>query len=73
MDNPFAGELRKYNANTIYKPVPYTRNLSPLVNFIYQIRSDILFSTEYRYLKTTVLDGGSYNAYQINMSLGYIF
>jgi hypothetical protein len=72
-DNPFAGELRKYNANTIYLPVPYTRNLSPLVNFIYQIRSDILFSTEYHYMKTTVLDGGSFNAYQINMSLGYIF
>ena len=32
-------------------PESYTRNLSPLVNFIYQIRSDILFSTEYRYLQ----------------------
>ncbi len=36
--------------HTIY-PGSYTRNLSPLVNFIYQIRSDILFSTEYRYMK----------------------
>ena len=41
-------------------PGPYTRNLSPLVNFIYQIRSDILFSTEYRYLNSTVLDSGSF-------------
>jgi len=71
-DNPFAGELRQYNANTIY-PGSYTRNLSPLVNFIYQIRSDILVSTEYRFLKSSVLDSGSYKATQVNLSLGYIF
>ena len=71
-DNPFANEFRQYNANTIY-PGSYTRNLSPLVNFIYQIRSDILFSTEYRYLNSTVLDSGSNSANQINLSLGYIF
>ena len=71
-DNPFAGELRQYNANTIY-PGSLTRNLSPLVNFIYQIRSDILFSTEYRYLKTSVLDSASNSANHINFSLGYIF
>lgn len=71
-DNPFAGELRRYNATTIY-PEAYTRNLSPLVNFIYQIRSDILFSTEYRYLKSTVLDSGSISASHINLSLGYVF
>jgi hypothetical protein len=72
-DNPFAGELRRFNANTIYLPETYTRNLSPLVNFIYQIRSDILFSTEYRYLNSTVLDSGSDRAHHINFSLGYIF
>jgi hypothetical protein len=71
-DNPFAGELRMYNATTIY-PGAYTRNLSPLVNFIYQIRSDILVSSEYRYLKSTVLDSGSNSANHINLSLGYIF
>jgi hypothetical protein len=73
-DNPFADELRQYNTytSTIY-PSPYTRNLSPLVNFIYQIRSDILFSAEYRYLKSTVLDNGSLNANHVNLSLGYIF
>jgi hypothetical protein len=71
-DNPFAREFRLYNANTLY-PGLYTRNLSPLVNFIYQIRSDILFSTEYRYLNSTVLDSGSNSAHQINLSLGYIF
>jgi hypothetical protein len=71
-DNPFAGELRLYNANTIY-PGAYTRNLSPFVNFIYQIRSDILFSTEYRYFRSTVLDSGSLGASHVSLSLGYIF
>jgi hypothetical protein len=71
-DNPFAGELRRFSANTIY-PDSYTRNLSPLANFIYQIRSDILVSMEYRYLKSTVLDSGSFSAHHINLSLGYIF
>jgi hypothetical protein len=71
-DNPFAGELRRYNDHTIY-PEAYTRNLSPFVNFIYQIRSDILFSTEYRYLNSSVLDGGSFSASHINLTLGYIF
>ena len=71
-DNPFASELRLYNADTIY-PGAYTRNLSPLVNFIYQIRSDILVSVEYRYLRSTVLDSGSVSANHLNLSLGYIF
>ena len=74
LDNPFASELREYNSNTLHiYPGSYTRNLSPMVNFIYQIRSDILFSTEYRHLNSTVLDSGSFGANHINLSLGYIF
>jgi len=72
IDNPFAGELRRYTANPMYLGA-YTRNLSPLVNFIYQVRSDILFSTEFRRLQTTILDSGSNKANLINLSLGYIF
>jgi hypothetical protein len=72
LDNPFAGELRSYNSNPIYLN-SYSRNLSPLVNFIYQMRSDVLFSTEYRRLQTSVLDSGSNSANHVNLSLGYIF
>jgi hypothetical protein len=72
LDNPFANELRNSKSNLIY-PDLYSRNLSPLVNFIYQVRSDVLFSTEYRRLQTTVLDGGSNRANHVNLSLGYIF
>jgi len=72
LDNPFANELRSFISNPIYLG-SYTRNLSPLVNFIYQVRSDILFSTEYRRLQTTILDSGTVKANLINLSLGYIF
>jgi hypothetical protein len=72
IDSPFAGELRKFNANSIYGGA-YTRNLSPMVNFIYQIRSDILISTEYRWLNSSILDAGSNHASHINLSLGYLF
>jgi len=68
VDNPYAHELRLYST-----PGAYTRNFTPMLNFIYQLRSDILFSTEYRYLKTAVLDGGSTSANHVNFSLGYIF
>ena len=72
-DNPFARELRQSNTLGLYPDGAYTRNWSPFVNFIYQIRSDVLFSTEYRYLNSTILDSGSVGANQVNLSLGYIF
>lgn len=72
LDNPFASEIRQYQANSIY-PASYSRNLTPLVNFIYQVRSDVLFSLEYRHMQTAVLDSGSNSANHINLSLGYIF
>jgi hypothetical protein len=72
IDNPFTHELRNFDANPVYLG-SYTRNLSPLVNFIYQLRSDILFSTEFRRLQTTVLDNNTFNGNHINFSLGYIF
>jgi hypothetical protein len=72
VDNPFASELRLNKANSIY-PEIYTRNLSPLLNFIYQIRSDVLVSMEYRWLQTSVLGSNPNSAGQINLSMGYIF
>jgi hypothetical protein len=72
LDNPFAAEMRLYQPNSIY-PNLFSRNLSPFVNFIYQVRSDVLFSIEYRHLQTSVLDNGSNSANHANLSLGYIF
>jgi len=72
LDSPFAGELRSYQLNSFYEST-FTRNISPMINFIYQIRSDILFSTEYRRLQTTVLDSGTNSANHLNFSVGYVF
>jgi len=73
LDNPFAGELREYTGNTALYPVPLSKNESGLVNFIYQPRSDIVFSLEYRRLKTFTLDSSPNSANVVNLSVGYIF
>jgi len=72
-DNPYAGDIRENGGNTNYYPVPLSRNQSGLVNFIYQPRSDIVFSLEYRRLKTFALDSGANSANLFNLSVGYIF
>jgi hypothetical protein len=73
IDNPFAAELRRFPGNTSYYGVSLSKNVSPFVNFIYQLRSNVLTSVEYRYLKTYQLDDMPYSAHLINISLGYIF
>jgi hypothetical protein len=73
-DNPFASELRAFPASTVYYDgSSLSRNLSPFVNFIYRVRSDVLFSGEYRRLQTYTLDSNPSTANQIGVSLGYVF
>jgi hypothetical protein len=72
-DNPYASDLRTLGGNTTYYPVPLSKNQSGFVNFIYQPRSDIVFSFEYRRLKTVMLDSNSHSADLVNISVGYIF
>ena len=73
VDSPFASELRKFGGNAYYEGLNFSRNLTPFVNFLYQPRSDVVFSTEYRRLNTTVLDNGKNVANQVNFSVGYLF
>jgi hypothetical protein len=49
------------------------RNRSSFVNFIYRPRSDLLFSTEYRRLRTWDIRGGSQTADHVNLSMGILF
>lgn len=72
-DDPFAGELRRFPATAYYYGSSLSRNLSPFVNFIYHVRSDVLFSVEYRRLQTYSLDHSPFNANQTGISLGYLF
>jgi len=72
-DNPFAGELRRFPGSPSYFGESLARNLTPFVNFIYQPRSDVLFSVEYRRLQTYMLDSSPNTANHIAASVGYIF
>jgi outer membrane murein-binding lipoprotein Lpp len=72
-DNPFTGELRLFPASANYYGSLFSRNQSPFVNFIYRVRSDILFSIEYRRLQTYSLDSNPNTANQTGISLGYLF
>jgi regulator of replication initiation timing len=72
-DNPFASELRAFPATALYYGTLLSRNRSPFLNFVYRVRSDVLFSVEYRHLQTYSLDSGSNKANQIGLNLGYAF
>jgi hypothetical protein len=72
-DNPFAPELRRGSGDAGYLGVVVSRNFSPFVNFIYTVRSDVLFSLEYRQLRTFQLDEAVVSAHQVNVSMGYLF
>jgi hypothetical protein len=68
-DNPQARELR-----VITEPqAALARNQSGFVNFIYQPRSDLLFSMEYRRLRTFYTPDDRETAGHINLSVGVLF
>jgi hypothetical protein len=72
-DNPFANELREYPASTYYYGSLHSRNITGFANFIYHVRSNVLFSVEYRRIQTYNLDSNVDTANQIGLSVGYIF
>jgi hypothetical protein len=72
-DQPFASELRLFPASALYYGYSISRNQSPFVNFIYRVRSDVLFSVEYRRLQTTSMNSGANIANRLIVSLGYAF
>src|ERR1700688_4160416 len=72
-DVPFASELKRFPASALYYGYSISRNQSPFVNFIYRMRSDVLFSMEYKRLQTNPLNSNAYIANQVIMSLGNAF
>jgi hypothetical protein len=73
IDNPFAGDFRAIPGGFVNYHDALALNRSALVNFIYRPRSNLLFSTEYRHLRTNQLDNGPYTAEQVNMMMGILF
>jgi len=73
LDNAFAADVRAYLGGQSYFDSLLTQNRGTLVNFIYRPRSSLLFSGEYRHLRTFEVDAGSPTADQINVMMGVLF
>ena len=80
IDNPYTSDLRAYplvvySANQSNSGIDPTlrQNRSSLVNFIYRPRSNLLFSAEYRHLRSYRVDAGSQSGEQINLIMGILF
>ena len=72
-DTGFASDVRGFAASAGYLGANLTRNRSELANFIYRPRSNLLFSTEFRTLRTYAVDAGSDRANQLNLVMGVLF
>jgi hypothetical protein len=67
LDNPTTAEVRA-SGNPLF-----VQNRGGLVNFIFRPRSSLLFSAEYRHLRSFPLDDVSNSADQFNLMMGILF
>jgi hypothetical protein len=72
IDNPFAADVRAFPNPVGTYPVVFAANRSEMANFIFRPRSDLLFSGEYRHLRTSLITPYS-TADQINLIMGVLF
>ncbi len=73
-DNPFAADVREFgDQSASYAAYFVTRNRSEFGNVIYRPRSDLVLALEYRRLRTFTIFDSSWEASQINMSMGVLF
>lgn len=73
LDNAFADDIKTFPLGQSYLDPSLARNLASLVNFVYRPRSNLLFSTEYRRLRTARTDSDPYPAAQVNLMMGVLF
>ena len=72
IDNPFAADIRAFEYPVSYYAAVLTGNRTEMANFIYRPRSDLLFSGEYRHLRTAQV-GPLSSADQVNLVMGVFF
>ena len=75
-DSPFASEIRYFGEDVNsygYAPPYFTANRGAFGNVIYRPRSDLLLSMEFLRLRTFTIYDNSYQADQVNMSVGVLF
>ncbi len=72
-DSPYMADLRAFPNPQAYGDPTLAKNQGGLVNVIYRPRSDLLFSAEYRRLKTFTINNGTANADHVNLMMGVLF
>jgi hypothetical protein len=74
-DGAAADDIRAFSPSFApgYFAANITRNRSEFANIIYRPRSNLLFSTEFRALRTFTIDGSSVRANQLNLIMGMFF
>ena len=72
-DNSFAADVRALDDAQSYGDPTLTRNQGVFGNVIYRPRSDVLFSLEYRRLKTFSIYDTNASAGQVNLGMGILF
>jgi hypothetical protein len=72
-DSSFANEVRAASASTSYFDPKQSANRSAFVNFIYHPRSALLFSLEYRRLRTITIGDPFNSGNHVNLGMGILF
>lgn len=72
-DSAVAGDVRGFTATSGYFASNLNQNRTEFVNFIYRPRASLLFSTEFRTLRTSAVDGVNSRANQLNLAMGVLF
>lgn len=73
LDNPYARDLKAFPFPQSYQDPSLARNSGSFANVIFRPRSDLLFSAEYRHLKTYTTDYGPNSAGHVNLMMGVLF
>jgi len=72
-ENPWARELRRFPLQQTDLYGFAARNQAALVNFIFRPRSDLIFSGEYRRLRTFGVGANNWTADHVNLTMGFLF
>jgi hypothetical protein len=73
-DSPFSDDFYRFGEQSdSYGPTFITANRGGFGNVIYRPRSDLLLSMEYHRLRSFTIYDNSYEAGQLNMSVGVLF
>lgn len=70
-DSVFGNEAETFVATSYYDQL--ARNRGAFANFIYHPRSNVLFSVEYRRLRTSAIDWKNQTANHVNVMMGILF